>query len=83
MVFMPVTLRQSGTSPEQDFTLSWVDGQGATGYSGLTLHATGPGQPTGSLTLAGYASADLSDGRLSVSFGTVGGSAYMYVHGNS
>ena len=71
-----------GVTP-QDFILSWVDGQGATGYSGLTLHATGPGQPTASLTLAGYTSADLSDGRLSVSFGTVGGSAYMYVHGNS
>ena len=67
----------------QDFTLSWVDGQGATGYSGLTLHATASGQPTASLTLAGYTSADLSDGRLSVSFGTVGGSNYMYVHGNS
>ena len=71
-----------GVTP-QDFILSWVDGQGATGYSGLTLHATGPGQPTASLTLAGYTSADLSDERLSVSFGTVGGSAYMYVHGNS
>jgi phospholipase/lecithinase/hemolysin len=71
-----------GVTP-QDFALSWVDGQGATGYSGLTLHATASGQPTASLTLAGYTSADLSDGRLSVSFGTVGGSNYMYVHGNS
>jgi phospholipase/lecithinase/hemolysin len=71
-----------GVTP-QDFTLSWVDGQGATGYSGLTLHATASGQPTASLTLAGYTSGDLSDGRLAVSFGTVGGSAYMYVHGNS
>ncbi len=71
-----------GVTP-QDFTLSWVDGQGATGYTGLTLHASTSGQPTASLTLAGYTSADLSDGRLSVSFGTVGGSNYMYVHGNS
>jgi parallel beta-helix repeat protein len=67
----------------QDFGLAWVDGQGAAGYTGLTLHATASGQPAASLTLAGYTSADLSDGRLSVSFGTVGGSAYMYVHGNS
>jgi V8-like Glu-specific endopeptidase len=71
-----------GVTP-QAFGLAWVDGQGATGYTGLTLHATASGQPTASLTLAGYSSADLSDGRLSVSFGTVGGSAYMYVRGNS
>ena len=71
-----------GVTP-QDFGLTWVDGQGAAGYTGLTLHATASGQPTASLTLVGYTSADLSDGRLSVSFGTVGGSAYMYVHGNS
>ena len=67
----------------QAFGLAWVDGQGATGYTGLTLHATASGQPMASLTLAGYTSADLSDGRLSISFGTVGGSAYMYVRGNS
>ncbi len=73
-----------GVTP-QDFDLSWVDGQGATGFTGLTLHATASGQPTASLTLAGYTSADLSDGRLSVSFGTdpASGSAYMYVRGNS
>jgi hypothetical protein len=64
-----------GVTP-QDFNLSWVDGQGATGFTGLTLHATASGQPTASLTFAGY---------LSVSFGTdpASGSAYMYVHGNS
>ena len=71
-----------GVTP-QDFGLTWLDGQGATGYTGLTLHATASDVPTASLTLAGYTSADLSDGRLSVSLGTVGGSAYMYVHGNS
>ncbi len=71
-----------GVTP-QDFGFNWVDGQGATGYTGLTLHATASGQPMASLTLAGYTSADLSDGRLSVSFGSVGGSAYMYVHENS
>jgi serralysin len=71
-----------GVTP-QDFSVTWMDGQGAAGFTGLTLHTTASGQPTASLTLAGYTSADLSDGRLSVSFGTVGGSAYMYVHGNS
>ena len=71
-----------GVTP-QDFALTWVDGQGAAGYTGLTLHATAPGEPTASLTLVGFSQADLSNGRLSVSFGTVGGSNYMYVHENS
>ena len=70
-----------GVTP-QDFSLTWVDGQGAAGYTGLTLHATSPGKATASLTLGGYTSADLSGGRLSVTFGTVEGNAYMYVHGN-
>ncbi len=69
----------------QDFGLAWVDGQGTAGYTGLTLHATAAGQPTASLTLAGFAGADLSDGRLSVSFGAdaASGSPYMYIHANS
>jgi serralysin len=71
-----------GVTP-QDFSLTWVDGQGAAGYTGLTLHATSAGKPTASLTLAGFSQADMASGRLSVSIGTVGGSAYMYVHGNS
>jgi Ca2+-binding RTX toxin-like protein len=70
-----------GVAP-QDFGLTWMDGQGTAGFTGLTLHATAAGQPTASLTLAGYTSADLGDGRLSVSFGAdpSSGSAYMYVH---
>ena len=73
-----------GVTP-QDFNLSWVDNQGAVGFTGLTLHAAAVGKPTASLTLTGYSQADLSNGRLSVLFGTepVSGSAYMYVHGNS
>jgi uncharacterized repeat protein (TIGR03803 family) len=68
----------------QDFGLAWVDGQGAAGFTGLTLHATASGRPTASLTLAGYSHADMADGRLSISFGSdpASGSAYMYVHGN-
>jgi hypothetical protein len=68
------------------FNLSWVDEQGATGFTGLTLHATSAAAPTASLTLAGFTSADLADGKLTVSFGTtqasggVPGSSYMYVH---
>lgn len=73
-----------GVTP-QDFTMSWVNAQGATGYTGLTLHATETGKPTASLTLAGYTSADLTNGRLTVSFGTdaASGSAYMHIQGNS
>ena len=73
-----------GVTP-QDFGLAWVDGQGAAGFTGLTLHATASGKPTASLTLAGFTQADMTNGRLSVSFGTdpASGSAYMYVHENS
>jgi Ca2+-binding RTX toxin-like protein len=68
-----------------DFGLAWADGQGAAGFTGLTLHATAAGKPTASLTLAGYSQGDIDSGRLSVSFGTdsASGSAYMFVHGNS
>jgi serralysin len=73
-----------GVTP-QDFGLTLVDGQGASGFTGLTLHAAAAGKPTASLTLAGYGQADLTNGRLSVQFGTdqASGSAYMYVHGYS
>ena len=51
---------------------------------GLTLHVTAPGVPTASLTLAGFSMADLSDGRISTSFGTESdGTPYLYVHANS
>lgn len=73
-----------GITPS-DFTLTWLDGQGAAGYTGLTLGATAAGKPDATLTLAGYTSADLTTGKLTVSFGTtaatggVPGSAYMLI----
>ena len=67
-----------GVTP-QDFNLSWMDGQGAAGYTGLTLTATATGLPTASLTLAGLTSADLTNGTLSVSYGSSDGSSYMYI----
>jgi len=76
-----------GVTPS-DFALSWVAGQGAAGYTGLTLHATASGLPTASLTLAGFASADLTNGRLIVTYGTtpmtggVPGSSYMLIQGH-
>jgi phospholipase/lecithinase/hemolysin len=73
-----------GVTP-QDFGLAFADGQGAAGFTGLTLHATATGKPTASLTLAGFTQADMTNGRLSVSFGTdsASGSAFMFVHANS
>lgn len=70
-----------GLSPSQK-TIAYADGQGAAGATGLTLHATQAGAPTASFTLAGYTTADLSNGRLGVNFGTdVDGQPYMYVVG--
>lgn len=73
-----------GVTPA-DFALGWANGQGAAGYTGLTLHATATGQPTASLTFAGFTQADLSSGRLSVSYGSdpTSGSPYAYVQANS
>ena len=72
-----------GLTP-QDFSFAWANGQGANGYTGLTLHATGVGEPTASLTLVGYDQADLNNGKLSVLFGTepASGSPYMYIAAN-
>jgi hypothetical protein len=65
------------------FDMSWVDGQGATGYTGLTLHVTAAGVPTASLTLAGFSTAELNNGRISTTWGTEpDGTPYLYVHDN-
>ncbi len=69
---------------QSGFATTWVDGQGATGYAGLTLHVTAPGVPTASLTLAGFSTTDLSDGGISTSWGTEpNGTPYLSVHANS
>jgi Ca2+-binding RTX toxin-like protein len=67
-----------GVTP-QDFGIAWADGQGAAGYTGLTLHATGPGKPNAALTLAAYTTGDLSSGRLTVTYGTDPGSGSPYM----
>ncbi len=65
------------------FGLSWIDGQGAAGYTGATLYVTQPGKPTAELTLAGYTTADLSSGKLTATFGTEGdGTPYMLIQGH-
>jgi serralysin len=60
--------------------IQWFDNQGAAGYTGLTLHVPAANAPTASLTLAGYSSSDLGNGRLNVSFGNeADGTPYMHV----
>lgn len=70
---------------QSDFTLSWLNGAGAAGYTGLTLAAAAAGRPQANLTLTGFTQLDLANGRLSVAFGTDAGSgsAYMSIHANS
>jgi hypothetical protein len=69
---------------QNGFDTAWADGQGAAGYTGLTLHVTAPGAPTASLTLSGYTTADLTNGTLTTSYGTENdGTPYLYVHANS
>jgi len=72
-----------GVTPSS-FALDWQDGEGAGSSKGLTLHATAPGKPIASITLAGYTKADLGNGRLGVSFGNDQGAAgpYVYIHGS-
>ena len=62
-------------------SFAWVEGAGAPGFTGLTVHVTPTGGPVASLTLAGLVDADRTNGRLAVLFGTDGGSGsdYMYV----
>ena len=73
-----------GLTPS-DFKIVTLDGQGAVGATGLTWQITAAGQHNANLTLAGFTSADLTDGKLSVSFGTspntpgLPGSPYMLI----
>ncbi len=64
--------------------LNWADNQGAAGFTGLTLHATSAGQPTASLTLAGFSQADMASQRLTVQYGYDASSlsSYLYIHDN-
>jgi hypothetical protein len=70
------------------FGLSWADGMGATGATGLTGTLTAPGQPNAMITLAGLTTADLTNGVLSIAYGTspntpgLPGSNYMQIHNN-
>ena len=52
------------------FDIGWFDDQGWPGFTGLTLHGSAPGHANVSVTLPGFTTADLSNGKLSTSFGT-------------
>ena len=62
------------------FQISWADGAGAVGATGLTLTAQAVGKPEALLTLSGFSQADLTSGRLAVSFGTDAGSGSAYMN---
>lgn len=61
--------------------MQWVDGAGAAGFIGLTLHAASAGGPTASVTLAGFSRADMASGKIATSFGhdAASGSDYLYI----
>lgn len=60
-------------------SLAWRDGLGAPGYEGLTLLSRMPGGPLATTTLSGYTRADLDNGRLVTSFGTVDDTPYFSI----
>jgi hypothetical protein len=71
-----------------DFTLTMLDNQGAAGFTGLDFQFSAPGRPNASLVLTGLTTADLSNGRLTATFGTtadlpgVPGSQFLNIHAN-
>ncbi len=71
-----------------DFKLTTLDNQGAAGFLGLDYIFTAPGHIDTSFVLAGYTSADLTNGRLTASYGTTAdlpglpGSRYLTIHAN-
>ncbi len=76
-----------GVTPS-DFTLNVLDNQGAAGYTGVDFGFSAPGHANANFVLAGFTSADLSNGRLTVTYGTTPdapgapGSMYMLIHAN-
>ena len=64
-----------------DFTLTWLDGQGAAGFTGVTLAASAAGKSSVALTFTGFTLADVTSGRLSVASGSdAAGGVYTTIH---
>jgi hypothetical protein len=57
---------------QQNSTMTVLDGQGATGFTGLTLDFSMPGQPVAGVTFAGLTSASMTNGTLAISYGRTG-----------
>ncbi len=66
---------------DESFSLDWQDNQGAADFTGLTLHTSKANAPVASMTLTGFAKADLDSGRVSSQFGfdSASGSNYLYI----
>jgi hypothetical protein len=68
---------------QADFGLDFEDDQGATGFTGLTLHATAIGKSTASFTLVGFSKDDMTSGKLGLNFGQEpDGTNYLIVTGH-
>lgn len=71
-----------------DFKINMLDNQGAVGSKGLDYAFTEAGHPNANVVIAGYTVADLSNGRLTATFGTtpdtpgLPGSQYLNIHAN-
>ena len=70
-----------GLTPSQIY--SWWNGLGASGYQGLTMVMQQKGEPNASLTLTGYTTADLTNGRLSLVYGGAGTTESLSVFGRT
>jgi hypothetical protein len=71
-----------------NFTVQMLDNQGAAGFTGLDFSFTAPGHQNANIVLTGYTTADLTNGRLTTSYGTTpdapGAPAanYLLIHAN-
>ena len=70
----------------QQFNITWLANQGASGFQGLTGVYTTVNGHLAAVTLAGYTMADLTNGHLTMSRGTIAavpavsvGSAYLHI----
>jgi hypothetical protein len=72
---------------QTNFTFHVLDNQGAAGSTGVDFAFSAPGHANANFVLAGYSNADITSGRLSISFGTtpdlpgLPGSQYLQIHG--
>jgi hypothetical protein len=55
---------------KNDSTIATLDNQGAAGNTGLTFVFSAPGKVDARMTLVGFTSTDLTNGKLTTSFGT-------------